>query len=185
MATWKMTMGLALAGVMLAGSALAQATTRSPATGPESKGEQLKDSAHGTTSGTMKSHGMKSDIRPRASAPRGRRGSTAMADDEMVKAAQQALKEKGHDPGSVDGRMGPKTQQALRDFQNAQGIQATGELDDKTMVSLGVEPARTSSASESTATGSASPATSDGAVGSTSGTSTSDAPRDASGDAKK
>ncbi|HEV8142329.1 MAG TPA: peptidoglycan-binding domain-containing protein, partial [Methylomirabilota bacterium] len=125
MATWKMTMGLALAGVMLTGSAFAQATMRSPATGP----------------------------------------------DEMVKAAQQALKEKGHNPGSVDGRMGPKTQQALRDFQNAQGIQATGELDAKTMVSLGIEPARTSSAGESTTAGSASPATGDAAVGSASGTS--------------
>jgi peptidoglycan hydrolase-like protein with peptidoglycan-binding domain len=103
----------------------------------------------------------------------------------MVKAAQQALKEKGHDPGSVDGRMGPKTQQALRDFQNAQGIQATGELDAKTMVSLGIEPARTSSAGESTTAGSASPATGDAAVGSASGTSIADAPRDASGDARK
>jgi len=175
MATWKMTMGLTLAGVMLAGSAFAQATTRSSATGPESKGEQL----------TMKSQGMKSDIRPRASAPRSRKDSTAMAGDEMVKAAQQALREKGHDPGSVDGRMGPKTQQALRDFQNAQGIQVTGELDAKTMVSLGVEPARTSSAGESTTAGSASPPTGDGAVGSASGTSIADAPRDASGDAKQ
>ena len=183
MATWKMTMGLALAGVMLAASAFAQATTRSPATGPESKGEQLKDSAHGTTSVTMKSHGMKSDIR--ASALRSRKGSTAMTGDEMVKAAQQALREKGHDPGSVDGRMGPKTQQALRDFQNAQGIQATGELDAKTMVSLGIEPARTSSAGESTTAGSASPATGDAAVGSASGTSIVDAPRDASGDSRK
>ena len=182
MATWKMTMGLALAGVMLAGSALAQTTTRTPVTGPESKGEQRKDSGYGTTSVTMKAPGMKSEVR--ASAPRSRKGSTAMAGDEMVKAAQQALKEKGHDPGSVDGRMGPKTQQALRDFQNAHGIHATGELDAQTMVSLGIEPARTSSAGESTTAGSASPATADDVVGSASGTSIG-APRNPSGDAKK
>ena len=81
----------------------------------------------------------------------------AMAGDEKVKAVQQALKDKGHDPGSVDGRMGPKTQQALRDFQEAHGIQATGQLDTKTMQSLGVEVSTTSSA-ESTTSGSASPA---------------------------
>ena len=183
MAPWKRTMGLGLAGVMLVGSAFAQATTPSPVTRPGSKGEQRKNSAQGTRSVMMKADGMKSDIR--ASAPRSRKRSTAMAGDEMVKAAQQALKEKGHDPGSVDGRMGPKTQQALRDFQNAQGIQATGGLDDKTMVSLGVEPARTSSAEESTTAGSVSPATGNGTVGRSSGASTSDAPSDAKGAAKQ
>ena len=73
-------------------------------------------------------------------------GPAAMG-DERVKAAQQALKDKGHDPGTVDGRLGAKTQAALRDFQQAQGMEATGRLDAKTMQSLGVE------------TGSASPAT--------------------------
>jgi peptidoglycan hydrolase-like protein with peptidoglycan-binding domain len=127
---------------------------------------------------------MKSDTRTRSSAPRARKAGIAMTGDEMVKAAQQALREKGHDPGSVDGRMGPKTQQALRDFQNAQGIAATGQLDTKTMVSLGVEPARASSAPESTTAGSASPATGTDTVGSISGAAVADASRDR-GDATK
>lgn len=74
-----------------------------------------------------------------------RKGSMAMAGDEKVKAAQQALKDKGHDPGNVDGRMGPKTQAALRDFQKAQGLQASGRLDAKTMQSLGMDGDKTSS----------------------------------------
>ena len=61
-------------------------------------------------------------------APRARKAGIAMTGDEMVKAVQQALKEKGHDPGSVDGRMGPKTQRAIRDYQAAHGLEATGQL---------------------------------------------------------
>ncbi len=77
--------------------------------------------------------------------------------DEKVKAAQQALKDKGHDPGMVDGRMGPKTKAALRDFQKAQGIDATGRLDTKTMQSLGVDTGKTGSTGSSATGGSASP----------------------------
>ena len=81
---------------------------------------------------------------------------------EHVKAAQQALKDKGHDPGTVDGRLGPRTQQALRDFQKTEGLDATGRLDEKTMQSLGIECTRTSSASESNP--SASPSSGTGAA---------------------
>jgi peptidoglycan hydrolase-like protein with peptidoglycan-binding domain len=62
----------------------------------------------------------------------------------QVKAVQQALKDKGHDPGDVDGRMGPKTQAALRDFQQKEGLKTTGRADAETMAKLGVE-AKTSS----------------------------------------
>ena len=150
MASWKMAVAFAGAGVMLAGPAFAQATTGSAAQTPR---------ANETTSGAMKSDtGMKSGIGMKArSARSGRKGVMAMAGDEKVKAVQQALEDKGHHPGSVDGRMGPKTQQALRDFQKTQGMQATGHLDTKTMQSLGVEVSTTSSA-ESTTSGSASPA---------------------------
>jgi peptidoglycan hydrolase-like protein with peptidoglycan-binding domain len=148
MASWKMTVALAVAGVMLAGPAFAQATTGSAGQMPR---------ASATTSATMKSDtGMKSGIsRKSRSARSGGKDVMAMAGDEKVKAVQQALKDKGHHPGTVDGRMGPKTQQALRDFQKAHGMQATGELDAKTMHSLGVEVSTTSSAES---TGSASPA---------------------------
>ena len=76
-----------------------------------------------------------------------------MVGDEKVRAAQQALKDKGHDPGAIDGQMGPKTQAALRDFQKALGMTASGRLDDKTMQALGVE------AKPSGAAGAASPPT--------------------------
>ena len=78
---------------------------------------------------------------------------------EMVKAAQQALKDKGLDPGKVDGRMGPKTQAALREFQKARGMESTGELDAKTTDALGMDGKSTSSTATSSTSVSASPAT--------------------------
>ena len=36
---------------------------------------------------------------------------------QTVREAQQALKDKGHDPGPIDGMWGPQTQQAVKEFQ--------------------------------------------------------------------
>jgi peptidoglycan hydrolase-like protein with peptidoglycan-binding domain len=55
-----------------------------------------------------------------------------------IKRAQEALKAKGHNPG-MDGKMDAQTQQALRDFQKANDLPATGVLDDKTASKLGVK----------------------------------------------
>jgi peptidoglycan hydrolase-like protein with peptidoglycan-binding domain len=56
-----------------------------------------------------------------------------------VRAAQEALRDKGFDPGPVDGIMGPKTQAALRSFQQSNSLRATGRLDSQTTQQLGVE----------------------------------------------
>ena len=70
-------------------------------------------------------------------------------DDAMlVLLAQQSLKEKGYDAGKPDGRWGPKTEEALRSFQSANGIDATGQLDYPTMVALGITPAANSTATQ-------------------------------------
>ena len=69
-----------------------------------------------------------------AQAPRGR-GMVAARD---VRAAQEALKAKGFDPGAVDGRMGPHTQAAVSDFQRSAGIRETGRFDSATLGQLGV-----------------------------------------------
>ena len=51
---------------------------------------------------------------------------------------QEALKAKGNDPGPIDGRMGPKTRAALKAFQEASGLKATGQLDNQTAEKLGI-----------------------------------------------
>jgi peptidoglycan hydrolase-like protein with peptidoglycan-binding domain len=55
-----------------------------------------------------------------------------------VRSAQQALNDRGFNVGSVDGVWGPNTENAVRDFQRAQGLQQTGTLDQATLAALGV-----------------------------------------------
>ncbi len=55
-----------------------------------------------------------------------------------VRRLQEALRERGFDPGPVDGVFGPRTQVALRDYQRSQGLPATGEPDRTTLLAMGV-----------------------------------------------
>jgi peptidoglycan hydrolase-like protein with peptidoglycan-binding domain len=79
---------------------------------------------------------------------------------EQVKAVQQALKDAGHDPGAIDGMMGPKTQQALKEYQEKEGLKATGRLDSETASKLGVNAGATGSPAASPSGSSSSGATS-------------------------
>jgi peptidoglycan hydrolase-like protein with peptidoglycan-binding domain len=58
------------------------------------------------------------------------------ADD--IKKAKEALKAKGLNPGPMDGVLDGKTQQALRDFQKANKLPVTGNLDPQTAEKLGM-----------------------------------------------
>lgn len=58
-----------------------------------------------------------------------------------VKATQQALRDRGHDPGPIDGVHGPRTSAALKKFQQAEGLTASGQLDEETMHRLNVPSA--------------------------------------------
>lgn len=66
-----------------------------------------------------------------------------MTSSSQVRRVQQALKAQGHDPGPIDGVMGPRTQEALRSFQTSQSLDATGDMNQETMDKLGL--GRTSS----------------------------------------
>ena len=57
-----------------------------------------------------------------------------------IKQAQEKLSSKGHDV-QADGVLGPKTQAALKEFQQKEGIQASGRLDQETLAALGVDEA--------------------------------------------
>jgi peptidoglycan hydrolase-like protein with peptidoglycan-binding domain len=74
-----------------------------------------------------------------------------------IEQLQKALKQQGHDPGPIDGEFGPQTSAALRAYQQAQGLNATGQIDDATLVKLG--EATQAAETESRPEPSASPAT--------------------------
>jgi peptidoglycan hydrolase-like protein with peptidoglycan-binding domain len=58
-----------------------------------------------------------------------------------IRDAQQALKDKGFDPGPVDGVDGPATRAAVKKYQAQQNITADGRLGPKTLDGLGVKQA--------------------------------------------
>ena len=60
--------------------------------------------------------------------------------DPMVEAVQEALAERGFEPGKIDGAMGSRTRNALREFQRSVGLPSTGEIDAATIAALGLEP---------------------------------------------
>jgi len=69
--------------------------------------------------------------------PSGRADETT-TDSAIVRSAQQSLNQKGYDVGAVDGRWGPNTETALRQFQEANRLAPTGKLDQQTLSALGV-----------------------------------------------
>ena len=62
-----------------------------------------------------------------------KRGSTAAA---RVRAIQQALNDKGHNAGPVDGSFGPMTEAACKRFQTAEGLEPDGLVGPKTWAAL-------------------------------------------------
>jgi len=91
--------------------------------------------------------------------PAGKKTAAAGADHEAkprvgsrdeVKKAQEALREKGYDPGPIDGVLGPRTRAALRSYQQAENLAVTGRLDSQTAAKLGGESQAAQKEREST-----------------------------------
>ena len=58
---------------------------------------------------------------------------------EQKKDIEQALQDKGFEPGSVDGVIDSQTQSALSQFQRDNNLPTTGTVDEQTAKQLGVE----------------------------------------------
>jgi hypothetical protein len=70
----------------------------------------------------------------RASASRGSGASSA-----SVREAQQALSQRGFDPGPADGAMGPRTRDAISAFQRQNNLPVTGRVDARTAEALNIQ----------------------------------------------
>ena len=60
-------------------------------------------------------------------------------DHDNIKKVQETLRDKGYDPGPIDGVMGSKTRAALSQYQKAENLPVTGHVDAETAGKLGVE----------------------------------------------
>ncbi|MGA8862396.1 MAG: peptidoglycan-binding domain-containing protein [Gallionella sp.] len=58
-------------------------------------------------------------------------------DQDGVRRVQTLLKERGFDPGPIDGVEGVRTTGAVRGFQERFGIKASGSIDNQTLFALG------------------------------------------------
>ena len=136
---------LALGIVWSAAPAIAQDTTKEKA---ENKAERAWDKTKETSKDAWdKTKATTKDMTGKA------KDKMSAHDGRDVRAAQQALQEKGFDPGPVDGMMGAKTTAAVKEFQQKNNLTVTGTLDadtrDRLMASSppsaspGTEPSRT------------------------------------------
>jgi His-Xaa-Ser repeat protein HxsA len=112
----------ALAALLAGAPAFGQTTAPSPAAPPPSSAPPA------TTA------------QPSASAPpsASSTGAPQASTGNTIQSAQQALQQNGFYKGTVDGKMGPHTRQAIKSFQQSKGLHATGHLNQKTLTALGV-----------------------------------------------
>lgn len=71
---------------------------------------------------------------------------------EAVRAVQKRLKELGYYSGSADGDFGPKTEEAVKEFQRANGLTADGKVGEKTLAKMNAKNAKTYKEAHATAT---------------------------------
>jgi len=64
---------------------------------------------------------------------------------ERYKQIQLALKQRGYNPGPIDGEWGSKTSAALKRFEKDHDLRADGKLDALTLITLGLGPRRQAS----------------------------------------
>jgi peptidoglycan hydrolase-like protein with peptidoglycan-binding domain len=58
-------------------------------------------------------------------------------DPEGIRKVQSLLRQKGFDPGPLDGIAGPLTKTAVRKFQEKFGMKASAEIDNQVLLGLG------------------------------------------------
>lgn len=131
---------ISLAGI---GAGFAQAPTNPNAAMPAPK---MQATPGGQQSGTQADQGMPASqgmsgqqgAQAQPQAQQESRAGAASADlsQNRVKGVQEQLKSAGIYTGRIDGKMGRKTEQALRRFQRKNHLEATGKLDEQTIGAL-------------------------------------------------
>jgi peptidoglycan hydrolase-like protein with peptidoglycan-binding domain len=134
----RLSMALAL-GASLGGIAYAQGTTAPGAATPPAEIQPPATGAPtpatpGTGSATS-NPAAPNTTAPGATAPSYHAGPARLS-PALVKEAQQQLKSEGLYNGAIDGRVGPQTRTAVRQFQQQNGLKTTAMLDHETLQRL-------------------------------------------------
>ena len=80
---------------------------------------------------------LKKDYRVRVRSPYLEENDISKVERVTTRQIQTALKNAGFDPGAIDGKMGPRTRQAIKEFQRAKGLTPDGVVGPKTWAELG------------------------------------------------
>jgi murein L,D-transpeptidase YcbB/YkuD len=126
----------AVAAAMAVPVALAQTGDGSAAGQPKAPRAPERSATDGRSGGTGPLSG--------TPMPSTRESGAMRQDASTVREVQQALRDKGFEVGPVDGVMGPRTEAAVREFQQKEGLQASGRLDQRTLAALNVDAAGSS-----------------------------------------
>jgi Putative peptidoglycan binding domain/Protein of unknown function (DUF1236) len=92
-------------------------------------------------------------VMPVGSSAAQREGSSQRTSSDLnestIREVQMKLNQKGFDVGPADGIMGPRTKDALAQFQRQEGLQVSGDIDNATADALGAAPSTTGQGSPS------------------------------------
>lgn len=121
----KKTAIIAMAAALCLGGALAPAAESAGASGAVMQEGQKAAGQGGMEAGSMKQGGMK-------------KAHSRRRTPEQIKAIQEALNAYGAKL-EPDGKWGKETRRAIRDFQKAHGMKATGYANQKTREALGLD----------------------------------------------
>lgn len=140
---------VAVAAAMFSLSAAAGGDKQHSQSDAQKPGTEAQSGAAGSTapsaSGGVSASGSASASEPSKGASASASASTKAQNPELVKQAQTKLNV------TADGKMGPQTQKAVKEFQAAKGLNASGQLDQKTIAALGVSGGESASAGGSAA----------------------------------
>lgn len=123
---------------------LATTALAAPAVGQQANQDQGAQQSQGTQQTEQKSQpavkqsGQQTTSRQQGDGP-GMSYDAQSLDERQIRQIQQALNKKGFHAGNADGTWGEETRQAVRNFQKAQDIKQTGQLDERTVSALGVQ----------------------------------------------
>ena len=155
--------GLALANDMQNDKNNHQVPSGAKAEHSQSSGQSSQQASQPSQQGSQRS--LQGSPPPQHASQNAMKGGTdASRDRDELMQAQQKLKSEGLYRGQVDGVAGPETQQALKQFQQKNQLQQSGQLDEQTEAKLGINEAMQGSGSSQppsgmSGTGMKSPAT--------------------------